>query len=95
MMDTPMSEASSEVPTTTMYKQTGRESEESDIESSPRKGSSQSSTERKDTSSGHSEEGDQLGELPSVFQKKELPVTSSPKAIVISSAAEEVCNITC
>ncbi|CAC5356468.1 unnamed protein product [Mytilus coruscus] len=70
MMDTPMSEASSEVPTTTAYKQVEEESDESDIESSTKKGSSTSSSERKDTSSGQSEAGDQLGELPSVFQKK-------------------------
>ncbi|XP_076072539.1 uncharacterized protein LOC143044417 isoform X2 [Mytilus galloprovincialis] len=89
MMDTPMSEASSEVPTTTAYKQTEEESDESDIESSTKKGSSTSSSERKDTSSGQSEAGDQLGELPSVFQKKEFIQTSSPQPIVITATVQE------
>ncbi|XP_063443998.1 uncharacterized protein LOC134724732 isoform X2 [Mytilus trossulus] len=89
MMDTPMSEASSEVPTTTAYKQTEEDSDESDIESSTKKGSSTSSSERKDTSSGQSEAGDQLGELPSVFQKKEFIQTSSPQPIVITATVQE------
>jgi hypothetical protein len=58
-----------------MYKQVDEEQEESDIESSQEKSTSRSSSERKDTSSGNSgnsEAEDQLGELPSVFQKKEF-----------------------